>query len=116
MLCNVLSCALVIINSIYLVLCFSDIKKGTADFRFCYMFCLLLLLNCVKFDCTEALKSLFSKGKTYFYLTLFPPALDNLILSCLTSLILYNFFTFHMECLIKSVSLLLFCDINSKAE
>lgn len=42
--------------------------------------------------------------------------MDNLVWSCLMNLLLYNFFTFDMECLFKSVSPLLFCDINSKAD
>lgn len=104
--------------SVTIVLCFSQKKKPnpkTVDLvvlGFIYILNPLLLLNCVKYDYTEVLKGLFSKGKMYFYLPL-PPYLEKLILSCLISLLLHNFLLFHMECVIKSV---LFCDLSSKPD
>lgn len=79
-----------------------------------YMWNLLLLLNCIKCGYTEGLKSLFSKWKLFFFPPLPPPPSDNLILSCFTSLLLYNFLIFQMECLTKPVSFLLHCNVNSK--
>lgn len=111
----IMCCLVHLLLFISFTICVS-LKKLTQQICWlCYMLNLLLLLNCVKCDYTESLKSLFSKWKIFFLPPFLLPPSDNLILSCFTSLLLYNFLIFHMKCLTKSVSFLLHCDVNSKA-
>lgn len=71
---------------------------------------LLKLLNCVKFDCKELLRSLFSKGKT-FYHSPPPHSSDKLTLGLPYQPILVQWL--HIS---HRLWLLVFCDTNLKAD
>lgn len=94
----IIYCLVHLLLLISFTICFSEKNPTQQICWFCYTLNLLLLLNSVKFDYTEALKSLFSKGKIIFFLPFLPPPSDNLILKCFTNLLLCNFLAFHIDC------------------